>query len=167
MIRSSEEHEAAEKKSFADGDGKQRGPSAAEAAKVAAAEQAITLLVPADRVDSLVEHIEAKTGQSLIVVRTGDQTLLLSPQVANQRTPARKELDKIEKSAAPLADAAAEIEPSPGPIQPKLDAAPAAPPSVIAPSDKALADSKDVKPQAKNAAARQVVVKIILAEEAK
>lgn len=71
--------------------------------------QEIMLLVPADRVDSLVEHLEARTGQSLIVVREGDQTLLLSPQVANQRAlksteeESRKSVgEQAEKFAAAL-----------------------------------------------------------------
>lgn len=69
----------------------------------ASTRQEITLLVPADRVDSLVEHLESTTGQSLIVVREGDQTLLLSPQVANQRALKRAQ-DETRKSVAEQAD---------------------------------------------------------------
>ena len=128
--------------------------------KVTPARQEITLLVPADRIDSLVEHLEAKTGQSLVVVREGDQTLLLSPQVANQRAlqqteeQARKAtLEKAEKTPSVAADKFSDT------AQDPVAGAPPAPSAVapVAPAAKKQA-TKDGK---------QVLVRIVIVEEAK
>lgn len=63
------------------------------------ARQEISLLVPEGKLDSLVQLIEKRTGQSLVVVRDADGAYLLSPQIANQRA-----LKRAENAALALAN---------------------------------------------------------------
>jgi len=136
----------------------------------------IELLVPEDRIDQLVEHIEAKTGQSLIVVREGNQTLLLSPQVANDRAAAsanaRKQQDKnrdapvlTEAPADGVADASHKVAAPPAKPAAASELVPA--PTTKEAATESQGREKEEKPSAKKAVVRQVMVRILLAEEPK
>ncbi|MEX2213407.1 MAG: hypothetical protein WD768_04725 [Phycisphaeraceae bacterium] len=79
-----------------------------EAERASAVSQELVLLVPEDRLDGLVQLLESKTGQSLIIVSEQGQTMLVSPQVANERMQARQALQnklRSDKDAEADADA--------------------------------------------------------------